>query len=414
MPAGQAYDVVVVRDPTMTVGAIMSLSRDLAHLTGVKQADVELALQQGRFVVYPGLDGDRVQAAADQLRTMGAVVQIKAAEPVSEDELEPDLEQPRIGRFDGAVAHFSDADLGLDSGAFNTGPGFSYPAGESEGIGQVLPSDESAPTARYEPVPQYGVSAARALDLSPLTPRFKTGQESLTADEMRALAAGLDAAAFDVPAIQTIDGMDGAEFDAAEEAAKKEAAPAPVSPSPEFGEEDSLSLDVGGARSSGSGASIPVQHGGPAPEQSLQLDRPHQSASLPQPQMTSAAYSGTHAMGSSTMMRSPNGDLLDEERGLLFADSVANTLGLIAACSLLCIVAAFAITRATKREPIIALERELAESYRSPLDVELGKMRAPPELEEELEKLYSSASFQFMLVLALGIPIGLGLGRIRR
>ena len=48
------------------------------------------------------------------------------------------------------------------------------------------------------------------------------------------------------------------------------------------------------------------------------------------------------------------------------------------------------------------------------LDVELGKMRAPAELEEELEKLYSSADFQFMLVFSLGIPIGLGLGRIRR
>lgn len=391
----------------MTVGAIMSLSRDLAHLTGVKQADVELALQQGRFVVYPGLDGGRVQAAADQLRTMGAVVQIKAAAPVSGDQIEPDLEQPRIGRFDGAVAHFSDADLGLGSGAFNTGGGFPNPAGDGGGIGQVLPTDEAAPTARYEPVPQQGAAV-------PLPQVHESSRESLTGDEMRALADGLDAAAFDAPEIQTIDGMDGAEFDAAEEAAKKEAAPAPVAPPPESGEDESLSLDVGGAGSSASEASIPApQHGGPAPEQSLQLDRPHQSASLPQPQMTSAGYSGTHAMGSSTMMRSPNVEL-DEERGLLFADSVANTLGLIAACSLLCIVVAFAITRATKREPIIALEDELAESYRSPLDVELGKMRAPADLEEELEKLYSSAHFQFMLVFSLGLPIGLGLGRIRR
>ena len=413
MPAGEAYDVVVVRDPTMTVGAIMALSRDLAHLTGVKQADVELALQQGRFVVYPSLDGGRVQAAADQLRTLGAVVQIKAAQPVSGDQLEPDLEQPRAGRFDGAVAHFSDADLGLGSGAFNTGAGFPNPSSYNEGIGRVLPTDE-ARTNRYEPVPQEN---APALQLSPVTPRSRTGQESLSGDEMRALAAGLDAAAFDAPEIQTIDGMDGAEFDAAEEAAKKEAAPDPVAPPPESGEEASLSLDVGGAGGGAlaGGASLPVApHGGPAPEQSLQLDRPHQSAAaLPQPQMTSAGYSGTHAMGSSTMMRSPNVEL-DEERGLLFADSVANTLGLIAACSLLCIVVAFAITRATKREPIIALEDELAESYRSPLDVELGKMRAPAELEEELEKLYSSADFQFMLVFSLGIPIGLGLGRIRR
>lgn len=420
MPAGEAYDVVVVRDPTMTVGAIMALSRDLAHLTGVKQADVELALQQGRFVVYPSLDGGRVQAAADQLRTLGAVVQIKAAQPVSGDQLEPDLEQPRIGRFDGAVAHFSDADLGLGSGAFNTGAGFPNPSSYNEGIGRVLPTDEAARTARYEPVPQQAgggsVPPLPQAAIEPVVPH-DSSRESLTGDEMQALADGLDAAAFDAPEIQTIDGMDGAEFDAAEEAAKKEAAPEPVAPPPESGEEGSLSLDLGGAGGGApaGGASLPVApHGGPAPEQSLQLDRPHQSAAaLPQPQMTSAGYSGTHAMGSSTMMRSPNVDL-DEERGLLFADSVANTLGLIAACSLLCIVVAFAITRATKREPIIALEDELAESYRSPLDVELGKMRAPAELEEELEKLYSSADFQFMLVFSLGIPIGLGLGRIRR
>ena len=39
MPAGEAYDVVVVRDPTMTVGAIMALSRDLARAMG---GDLEL------------------------------------------------------------------------------------------------------------------------------------------------------------------------------------------------------------------------------------------------------------------------------------------------------------------------------------------------------------------------------------
>ncbi|MCR9166102.1 MAG: hypothetical protein ACE37F_17315 [Nannocystaceae bacterium] len=400
MPAGEAYDVVVVRDPTMTVGAVMALSRDLAHLSGVKQADVELALQQGRFVVYAGLESVRVEAATAQLRAMGAVVHVRPAERVSGDMLEPDLEQPRVGRFDGAVAHFSDGDLGLGSGAFNTGAGF---APDDDGIGRVLP-DDPASGAPGPPPPHA--------QMEPRTP-----SDSFAGDEMQALAAGLDAAAFDAPEIQTIDGMDGAAFDAAEEAAKKEAAPAPVAPPPPSGEEASLALDVGGA---GTGApqaeaapGLP-QHGGPGPGQSLQLDRPHQSASaLPQPQMTSAAYSGSYSGGSSTSIPRPSLEL-DEERGLLFADSIANTLGLIAACSLLCLFVAFGITRATKREPVVALEDELAESYRSPLDVELGKMRAPAELEEELETLYSSARFQFLLVLSLGIPIGLGLGRIRR
>jgi hypothetical protein len=406
----------------------MALSRDLAHLTGGKQADVELALQQGRFVVYPGLDGGRVNAAADQLRTLGAVVQIKPAEAVSGGQLEPDLERPQANRFDGAVAHFSDADLGLGSGAFNTGAGFPNPSSYNEGIGRVLPTDEAARTARYEPVPQQQqqrgavpIPPPPRAHIEPVVPPAKSSRESLTGDEMQALAAGLDAAAFDAPEIQTIDGMDGAEFDAAEEAAKKEAAPAPVAPPPPSDEEESLTLDVGGAGGGAPSAegALPVpqpagHHSGPAPEQALQLDRPHQSAAaLPQPQMTSAAYSGTHAMGSSTAMPRPNLDL-DEERGLLFADSIANTLGMIAVCSLVCIVVAFAVTRATKRDPMVALEEELAESYRNPLDVELGKMRAPAELEEELETLYGSASRQFMLIFGLGVPLGLGLGRIRR
>lgn len=428
MPAGEAYDVVVVRDPTMTVGAIMALSRDLAHLTGVKQADVELALQQGRFVVYPGLDGGRVNAAADQLRTLGAVVQIKPAEAVSGGQLEPDLERPQANRFDGAVAHFSDADLGIGSSAFNTGAGFPNPPSYNEGIGRVLATDENARTSRYEPVPSAARPSSDAqhsltdddmrslvLGLAPPGSSPSPGLPSPSSDAgMEALAAGLDAAALDAPEIQTIDGMDGAAFDAAEEAAKKEAAPEPAAPPPESAEEESLSLDVGGSSSS-----LPVpqpagHHGGPAPEQALQLDRPHQSATaLPQPQMTSAAYSGTHAMGSSTAMPRPNLDL-DEERGLLFADYIANTLGMIAVCSLVCIVVAFAVTRATKRDPMVALEEELAESYRNPLDVELGKMRAPAELEEELETLYGSASRQFMLIFGLGVPLGLGLGRIRR
>lgn len=421
MPVGEGYDVVVVRDPTMTVGAIMALSRDLAHLTGVEQADVELALQQGRFVVYPGLDRGRVQAAADQLRTLGAVVQVKAAQPVRAERLEPDLERPRIGQFDGTVAHFSDADLGIGSGAFNTGAGFPNPAGDNDGIGRVLPTDEGARTSRYEPVPQHGGGGPLPPPPQLLDPGAGHGSSSPAGEHMRALAAGLDAAEFDAPEIQTIDGMDGAEFDAAEEAAKEEAArqeaaeSTPVVAPPDSGQEQPLTLDVGGAGTPAASASLPVaQHGGPAPQHALLLDRPHQSASaLPQPRMTSAAYSGTRPMGSSTAMPRPNLEF-DEERGLLFADTIANTLGLIAVCSVLCIVVAFAITRATKREPIIALEEELAESYRNPLDVELGKVRAPAELEEELESLYSSARSQFMLVLSLGIPIGLGLGRIRR
>ena len=119
MPASQAYDVVVVRDPTMTVGAIMTLSRDLAHLTGVKQADVELALQQGRFVVYPGLSQERVDAAAGQLRKMGAVVQVRPSDggaPIQGAEPDPSSMQA-ARQYGGPVAHFADA---LDAQAFNT------------------------------------------------------------------------------------------------------------------------------------------------------------------------------------------------------------------------------------------------------------------------------------------------------
>ena len=419
MPLGEAYDVVVVRDPTMTVGAVMTLSRDLAHLTGVKQADVELALQKGRFIVYPRLPSERVDAAAEQLRTMGAVVQIKPAEDTGPIDLEPDFDRipPRpSSEFGGPVAHFSDSDLGLDSGAFNTGAGLAA-AGSSynEGIGRVLPS-EDARTSRYQPVPRSPSSQMSLTDedMRALVLGLETAKPQAPADEMQALADGLDAAAFDAPEIQTIDGMDGAAFDAAEEAAQKEAVSAGTAPPPPSGPEEELSLDV------------PAAPSGPPPEQSLQLDRPHQSstslssssmsqssmsqAGMSQPAMSHPAYSGARAI--------PRPQMRDMEvpgdRGLLFEDSVANILGLVAVCSLLTMVLAFGITNATKRSEVTDLEEELSESYRNPLDVEFGDRRAPAQIEEELQKVYDSGRTRFLLVFALGIPLGLGLGRIRR
>ena len=229
-------------------------------------------------------------------------------------------------------------------------------------------------------------------------------------DDMLALATGLDAAAFDSPSVQTIDGMDGDEFDAEEKAAVKEAAPDPTPAAMQPAEEKDLTLDVdapAGLTPVGApnAAVIRPQH---PPEEGLKLDRSSQSSAG----MSSPTYAAVRAPMSSPGMSRANLDL--GERGLLFEDPVANTLGLIAAACLVCVVVAFGLTRVTKRDSVTALEGEISESYRSPSDVAGGKQRAPSTIQEELDELYGSARLQFLMVLLLGIPAGLGLGRIRR
>jgi len=371
-------------------------------------------MQKGRFVVYPALAGGRVDAATEQLRGMGAVVQVKpSAQAHAAAKIEPHAGGSlAVDDFDGPVAHFSDADLGLGSGAFNTGAGAKVPelappplfnqrgaGGDRDGRFSVGGA-EDARTSRYEPVPQ---------DLSALANELQSVGGPPSGDDMLALATGLDAAALDSPSIQTIDGMDGDVFDAAEKEAARVAAPDPT-PQPPPGEEEDLSLDVdppAGLTPVGpaDGAVIRPQH---PPEEGLTLDRPAQSSAS----LSSPTYAAPRAPMSSPGM--PVAHEHRQERGLLFEDPVANTLGLIAAACLVCVVLAFGLTRATKREAVVALEDEISESYRSPSDVEAGKQRAPATIQEELDDLYGSASFQFLIVLILGIPVGLGLGRIRR
>lgn len=418
----EAYDVVVVRDPTMTVGAIRLLSRDLAHLTGVTQVDVELAMQKGRFVVFPALSGARVEAATAQLRGMGAVVQVRPSASVDAGSaIEPDDGRASgVNDFGGPVAHFSDADLGLGSRAFNTGAGGKVPelapppvfneregGGASVGRFSVGGGGEDARTSRYEPVPQSASLSHE--DMSMLGSELHdTGPSNV--DDMDALATGLDAASLDSPSVQTIDGMDGDAFDAAEKAAALEAVPEPAqAPTQPVADED-LSLDVDAPAGltfvgSADGAVIRPQH---PPEEGLTLDRPAQSSAG----MSSPSYATPRAPMSSPGMPVATADF--GERGLLFEDSVANTLALIAAACLVCVVVAIGMTRASKRGNVVALEDEISESFRSPSDVEGGTQRAPSTIQEELDDLYGSARFHFLIVMVLGIPIGLGLGRIRR
>lgn len=381
-------------------------------------------MQKGRFVVYPALAGARVDAATEQLRGMGAVVQVKPSAPTQPGpNIEPDA-GGALGsaEFGGPVAHFSDADLGIGSGAFNTGAGAKVPelappplfdqrgAGAGSPGGRFSPGGtaEDARTSRYEPVPQNASLSHE--DMSALVSELHSAGPAQD-DDMLALATGLDAAALESPSVQTIDGMDGDAFDAAEKEAAREAAPDPTPAPPPPGEEEDLTLDVdapAGLTPVGpaDGAVIRPQH---PPEEGLQLDRPAAQSSA---SMSSPTYAAPRAPMSSPGM--PISAVDPGERGLLFADAVANTLGLIAAACLVCVVVAFGLTRATKREAVVALETEISESYRSPSDVAADKQRAPATIQEELDELYSSARFQFLIVLILGVPVGLGLGRIRR
>ncbi len=103
----------------------------------------------------------------------------------------------------------------------------------------------------------------------------------------------------------------------------------------------------------------------------------------------------------------------EPRRGLFFADAVANYLAAIAAAVLVTLIIAFAVTRSTKKDAILALEDEITESYRKPLVVESGKIRAPAVIEDELDTLYGAARSRFLMIMFVGIPLGLAVGRIR-
>ena len=131
---------------------------------------------------------------------------------------------------------------------------------------------------------------------------------------------------------------------------------------------------------------------------------------MSQPAMSPPTYPGARAVPRASMRELD----VPTDRGLLFEDSVANVLGMVALCTLITMVIGFGTSNATKRSEVASLEEEISESYRNPLDVEFGERRAPATLEEELQKVYDSARTRFLLVFALGIPLGLGLGQIRR
>ncbi len=398
----------------MTVGQIMTLARDLAHLTGSKQADVEVALQKGRFVAFAGVDQARVNAAKEQLRTMGAVAQIRPAEaPPELPRLEPDPDAAAGPGFGGPVASFSEADLGLDSSAFNTGPGVKpmelglgpVGGGGGGGIGMVMGA-EDARTNRYQPVPP-GASmdpnaSLSAEDMEELVAKLKRRGSDQAMDD---LAFGLDASLGD-PAVQTLDGMDGDVADAAESAAALEAQPVAVQRPTDPDAPLELDLDAPASLT-------PVGPEGAAVGRPAHLTE--ERVELPSPKFATprAPANVLPPSASASMPRMPSGDM-PLDRGLLFVDPVANALGCIAGVSLVCILLAIGVTRATTRDDVMKLEAEIEESYREPGDVKRGDLRAPSAVLEELDDKYGTARLQFLAILALGIPAGLGLGRIRR
>ncbi len=399
----------------MSVGAVMSLSRDLAHLVGVAQADVELALHHGRFVVYRAIDPDQVESATTQLRSMGAVVQVKpSTESLDMPAIEPDDEAGPLGdpsRYQGPVAHFADGGVGVAHHMTQPGgrptPGIMPPPdfgvsrqpdpgthtnfGPVPGLASASPRHAPVPMPAAGPVPSYAPPV----------------QAPAAAPEggMMAMVEQLEAASDGGPSVMTLDGLDSAAVEEEEEAreAAEAAADAAVArevqpdavQAPPIDPDAPLSLDLGATRPR------------PAPAPAA----PMTAAPMQPAPMASAAQSApTYAAPRAPMC---NQGAVREPRGLFLGDEITNYLAGVAAASLLCLLVAFAVTRSSKRDAIVALEDEISESYRLPLKVEKGDVRAPSEIQGELDDLYGSARTQFMLILVLGVPIGLGIGRIR-
>lgn len=389
----------------------MTLSRDLAHLVGVAQADVELALHHGRFVVYRAIDPDQVESATTQLRSMGAVVQVKpSTESVEMPTIEPDDEAGPAGdpsRYQGPVAHFADGGVGVAHHMTQPGgrptPGIMPPpdfgvGGQPNGAAtnvraapQPVPVPAAAPQPNYAPPPQAPASPSPAPD-----------------DGMMAMVAQLEAASGDGPSVMTLDGLDNQAVEQEEEAREaaesaadaaiaRELQPNAVQEAP-VDPDAPLALDLEATKP----RSAPVS-AGPGPMAPAAAIQPAPMASASQ---SAPAYAAPRApLNTGGSMREP--------RGIFLGDEIANYLAGVAAASVLCLLVAFAVTRASKRESIVTLEDEISESYRLPLKVEKGDVRAPDKIQAELDELYGSARVQFMLILLLGVPIGLGVGRIR-
>jgi hypothetical protein len=96
-------------------------------------------------------------------------------------------------------------------------------------------------------------------------------------------------------------------------------------------------------------------------------------------------------------------------------DRLANYLFGVAVGLGLGMVIAFGAVRVWHRGDVIALEEELAESYTKPVEVQNGGVRAPDEVERDLEAKYGDSRMFFVLTMILaGVPAGIGIGRVTR
>lgn len=165
----------------------------------------------------------------------------------------------------------------------------------------------------------------------------------------------------------------------------------------------------------------------PDAEAELQLDLGSGTSRAGRPGFAAAASSGSMSMGAASSASSmaaaavPAGHSAayhpapELEKGrLLGRDPVTAMLLGLSIGGVIALVVAYASVRGSVRDELIELETELSESYTKPIDVEMGELRPPSAIEEDLEDRYAASRRRFLFIfLATGALVGIVLGRLR-
>lgn len=428
---GESFDVVVTGIEG-AAGSGQAFAQRLAPIAGVTPATIGIGLQRGELTVRRRVDASAAEQLANDVRRLGAKVEIRPAEESLEfEEIEPDPENDGLQGTKnpllpagGNVAAIAPPPLFAGSGKIKVPPGRSStddpsrPQGRStSGPERPFGADGKRKRARtpQRPSPRQAKP--------PRTPRVELAQPEPAAslaparDLNQEFLLSLEAAANADAPVVLLDGS------------VEEAAPASLEVEPQVQEPAAreikeqpaqrvLDLDEDLASGAQSSVSRPVPAQRPLslelPQQQQQAQPPvsgpmaSQSASYP-----AAPYAaGQSATGGFAGHSGVFGD--DEPRRLLTQDPVANILFAVAAALLLGTIVGFAVQRSMYRSDIAGFEQQAQAAYENPKDVEQGDLPSVDELSTELDIVYGKATRSVFISLAIAAAVGVGVGVIKR
>jgi len=400
------FDVVVVAldDPAQ----LGQLARDLATFSGVPHARVDLALRRGEFVVYRGLCALDAERSAEALRTFSVTVEVRPSEISLEMVIEPDPQPPTPRRSSTTIRAVS--------------PSGTHPAASgSRSLDPAGSGSQFSGRAGHQAA-AWLVEALEAAEASGDAFRITTldgaaaePAASRSVDPSSSAEPQRDVPESEAPAVQRIGQSasgpqpgDSARSDestaaASQAGAKRERTDTTVAARASSTTRAARQEDDGDVR-----AENPFS---PGVDQRIEIDR--ESIRVSHAALSAArSTAGRSISGFTTQAPLP----AESPRLVLDRDPIASMMfGLAIGGAIGLLVARLFFPGSDARQRVFDLELELERSYQSPLDVQIGELRAPAAIELDLVALEDRARMSSLLVMwAVGAPLGVFLGRMRR